>query len=159
MHSRIVPIFSENTVILFIEIQLIHSEHHRNILRLPLFFIGILIDHPQIPHHAPAPGIVSVMGGCQIGKAVSFPILCWPHRLCCLFFQILQNFGIVWENLSHSPAVFQFRTVSACGHTFFQRALANFAHTVAKYRFDPVNTASLTVDMFRQNGRAIYFCP
>lgn len=38
MHSRIVPIFSENTVILFIEIQLIHSEDNQKILGPPLFF-------------------------------------------------------------------------------------------------------------------------
>ena len=38
MHSRIVPIFSENTVILFIEIQLIHSEGNQKILGLTLFF-------------------------------------------------------------------------------------------------------------------------
>lgn len=95
MNGGGVPVFSVNPGFAAVEIQLVHSEHHRNILRLPLFLIGILIDHPQIPHHAPAPEIVSVMGGCQIGKAVSFPILFRPYRLCCLFFQILQNFWIV----------------------------------------------------------------
>ena len=70
MHSRIVPIFSENTVILFIEIQLIHSEGNQKILGPALFFIGILIFHSHLPHNPAAAGIVNVMRRCDIGKSV-----------------------------------------------------------------------------------------
>ena len=51
MHSRIVPIFSENTVILFIEIQLIHSEGNQKILGPPLFFNTFF--HFSLPQERP----------------------------------------------------------------------------------------------------------
>ena len=55
MHSRIVPIFSENTVILFIEIQLIHSEDNQKILGPPLFFNStrFFIFHFSLPQERP----------------------------------------------------------------------------------------------------------
>ena len=62
MHSRIVPIFSENTVILFIEIQLIHSEGNQKILGLTLFFIGILIFHSHLPHNPRSGGVMRQVG-------------------------------------------------------------------------------------------------
>ena len=74
-------------------------------------------------------------------------------------FQIFQSLGVVGDNRSNNLTIFQLRTVTAGRNALFQRTLANFTETVAKYRFHSLNAAALTVDMFRQNGSLIQLGP
>ena len=43
-----VPVFFINKIVISIQIELIHPKYHRNVFRLPLFFIGIAIAHAEL---------------------------------------------------------------------------------------------------------------
>ena len=75
-----VPILLIHPVIFPIQVQLIHSEGHQKILWLPLFLIGILILHPQLPHDPAASRIMHIVGGRDIGDAASTAV----QRPCLL---------------------------------------------------------------------------
>ena len=72
MNLIAVPVFLIDSVLLPVKIQLEHSEHDRNIFRLPLLFIGIAVFHANLPHYAAAFGIFSVVGRRNVWDTVFF---------------------------------------------------------------------------------------
>ena len=66
-----VPILPVHSVLIPVQVELIHPKYHRNVLRLPQFLVGILIAHAQGLHHVSAVRIFYIVGGGDIGHAVS----------------------------------------------------------------------------------------
>ena len=69
MYLRLIPVFPEDPR-LPVQIQPVHPKGNRDILRPPLFLAGILVLHPQIPHHFAAAEIVYIVRSRDIGDAV-----------------------------------------------------------------------------------------
>ena len=73
--------------------------------------------------------------------------------------QIPQGGRGVCNDRSNRGAVSPFSTIAAGGNVSAARAFAYFAQALAKHGFDPVGTASGTVDVLRQNGRIVQLAP
>ena len=74
-------------------------------------------------------------------------------------FQIPQGGRGVCNDRSNRGAVSPFSTIAAGGNVSAARAFAYFAQALAKHGFDPVGTASGTVDVLGQNGRIVQLAP
>lgn len=83
MHGGPVPVAVIDPLFTAVEIELIHPERDRNVFRLPLFFIGVHVLHPDVAHNSAAARIVCVVSRRNVGYAVGF----------CLRYDRLDRFG------------------------------------------------------------------
>lgn len=83
----------------------------------------------------------------------------WADSFFASMLQISQGGRGVCNDRSNRGAVSPFSTVAAGGNVSAARAFAYFAQALAKHGFDPVGTASGTVDVLGQNGRIVQLAP
>ena len=68
--ARLLPAGIPRRAGLPVEIELVEPENHREILGLPLLFIGVAVAHAKAHHHTAAKGILPVVRGRDVGDAV-----------------------------------------------------------------------------------------
>ena len=68
------PVFSISAVV-FIEVQLVHSEGYPNVFRLPKLLVGIAVGHPYIAHDSAAARVVHIVRCGDKGDVGLFELL------------------------------------------------------------------------------------